>query len=694
MIWYCEYRCRDQWALLLTTSKLSKVKYFFPAFCVFLLIFETTYSQSTKEIIDSTKNQVELSREQILENGTEDLESSQLFDDLEKLEESPLDINEATVEELSMIPKIDAITANAIVERRERIGRFDSIDELQSIEEIDEEKFSILETFTRVAHQDSRRDFLQSFTTTYRGRIQQDEQVKQGFISGKYTGSRPKMYNRLTVEDNYHLSSGVLLEKDAGEQSYADHVAGYGAIRNIGFINQIVIGDFTISSGQGVMLWSSSGFYKSSEVIASPKRSNKILKPFISSEENKYFRGAAVQSQLGPLSVINFYSHHSFDASVDSTGTVSSFDESGLHRTESEIAKQKTTAEKILGGKISSEFSFQNLKTKIGVTGYVSTFDNVVESSTPYAFTGSDAHIFGFDYDLRFSRYNLFGEWARSHTNMIGGVTGITASLTKDLSMTILYRNFPADFISLHGNTFGEHGSAQNEEGVYTGIEFKPFSFIKFSTYFDQFRFPGRTYLIPLPSSGHDYLVQTEVKPNSKILLTARYKTETKDDLIITLIDNRESRYVARRTQQNVRLEMNYSISISLNIRVRGEYVDVGYDLYAHNEHGYLFFTDVRMSPFNPLELNFRAVTYQTTSYESRIYEFENDLRGMLSNVGLYGKGVRLYLVAHYVIFEQLELSMKYSRTIQDGVKSIGSGYDEIQGDTQGKMSLQLDVRL
>ncbi|MEO6695944.1 MAG: hypothetical protein ABIY50_01585, partial [Ignavibacteria bacterium] len=92
------------------------------------------------------------------------------------------------------------------------------------------------------------------------------------------------------------------------------------------------------------------------------------------------------------------------------------------------------------------------------------------------------------------------------------------------------------------------------------------------------------------------------------------------------------------------------------------------------------------------LVLDMRYLVFETDDYDSRIYEFENDIKGVLSNVALYGKGRRWYLVLKYKPLPYLEFSGKYAETYIDGVKSIGSGNDKIKNDINNRFSLGLEL--
>jgi hypothetical protein len=87
-------------------------------------------------------------------------------------------------------------------------------------------------------------------------------------------------------------------------------------------------------------------------------------------------------------------------------------------------------------------------------------------------------------------------------------------------------------------------------------------------------------------------------------------------------------------------------------------------------------------------------VTYfQTKSYDSRIYQFENDVLGVFSTSALYGRGIRWYVLVNYKIFDFLNLSLKYAELYRDDVKKLGSGYDEIPTNLSNSLTFQLDIK-
>ena len=109
-------------------------------------------------------------------------------------------------------------------------------------------------------------------------------------------------------------------------------------------------------------------------------------------------------------------------------------------------------------------------------------------------------------------------------------------------------------------------------------------------------------------------------------------------------------------------------------------------------EQGLMAFQDIRFSPSQNLSIDGRIILFQTDSFNSAIYEYENDLMGILSNVALYGKGMRWYLLVKYKLVNFLSLSAKYSETYKPLEKNLGSGFSEINNNVDNKISFQAEI--
>ncbi|MCI0474381.1 MAG: hypothetical protein L0Y76_12435 [Ignavibacteria bacterium] len=334
---------------------------------------------------------------------------------------------------------------------------------------------------------------------------------------------------------------------------------------------------------------------------------------------------------------------------------------------------------------------------RLGVTYWTSKFSKpfIPDSSRQlYDFSGDKANMVSLDYEFLYKNLNLYGEFARSQSNSIAGLSALQISFPRIAEVVFLYRNYPADFAPVHSFGFGENnGNTFNENGFYAGLSLRPFKNLLVNTYFDQFKFPYRTYYNPVPTGGNDFLLYTEYKISKGFLIYARYKNKNKEESR-TVQDEfgRDAKKIDNRNQMNMRIGFDYDLSPKVRIKSRYEYVMVDYSDFGGDNKGYLFYTDFRYLIIKNLSASTRFILFQTDDYDSRVYEFEDDLRGVMSNYGLYGKGTRWYIMFKYKPVLYAELTAKYSATYYDGVSSIGTGNDEIQGDLNNKFNLGLEI--
>src|SRR4028119_455891 len=71
-----------------------------------------------------------------------------------------------------------------------------------------------------------------------------------------------------------------------------------------------------------------------------------------------------------------------------------------------------------------------------------------------FEFRGTTNQIFGLHYTYNWRNFNLFGEWARSQSGGMGGVSGLVASLSPQVDMALLYRRFDGHFLCFSRNAF------------------------------------------------------------------------------------------------------------------------------------------------------------------------------------------------------------------------------------------------
>ncbi len=311
--------------------------------------------------------------------------------------------------------------------------------------------------------------------------------------------------------------------------------------------------------------------------------------------------------------------------------------------------------------------------------------------------TGSSGtSVAGIDAEYQSERLTGFGEIARSQNKAMAGVAGVSFGLGKKGSILFLYRDYSSGFKNMHAGGFGEHDDTNNERGLDAGIQLTPLRWITVSASIDHFHFPSGTYLIPLPSSGRDLLVQADVSLNPRLDLSGRYSTKLHEERSPVLdLFGRDSRFTIDREERHLRLTAVYQAGPDLRLKIRLEGSALQQTGLSSGERGILLYQDIQFkTAATGMTIEGRLLFFQTNSYDSRIYEYENDLQGVFSNPPLYGKGRRWYILARYRPGPNITVSLKYSETQKEGVTSLGSGPAEVAGDQDTRVAAQIDLGL
>lgn len=515
-----------------------------------------------------------------------------------------------------------------------------------------------------------------------RSRITQSLQKSEGFSKTSYLGSSLKSYQRMVMSVGRRFSGGFLMTKDAGEQRLNEFTTWNLTVSNLNFIKTAVVGDYRIEAGQGVALWRGYDFSKGGEVIAPALRSSRGLVSSVSTDEVEYFRGIAAELHSRKFSFLAFVSSRRLSASIDTSRLVTALNSSGYFRTPSEQARRDNLTEKLYG--LHSTFFVDDQK-EVGLTFYQTAFSSQLLLNGGKRFSGDRYSLLAFDYRLVHGSAATFGEWALSNSS-VGGISGVYFTPIREIGLVASIRSYPEQFVSLHGLAFGERTSTFNESGLYLGVKLQLTASVSLSTYYDQFRFPGATSTSKFSTTGKDFLLKFELRPLQKLQAILRWQRK--------ITDERSSLHAGaldRQRLQRIRVQLDYRISARVQLRSTAERVFVDWRDSFANEKGLLLYHEIAAQPGTHLRWNLRIAYFQSDSYNSRLYEFERDLDGVLTIPVLYGTGIRWYALIRYRFGGHLQVAVKYSELIRDDVKHIGSGLDELPSNRDERVGVQLD---
>ncbi|UAY51737.1 ComEA family DNA-binding protein [Ferruginibacter albus] len=662
--------------------------------------------------------------DQQLENATSNSDDNATEDDsyiqlLRQYARNRLNLNTATAEEMEDLQLLSPLQIENIISYRKVFGKFLSIYELQAIPTLDVATIAQILPYVTV---NTNADVLATLGQRFKGgnssllvretRVLEKSRGYTDYPKGDssdhiYPGSPDHLLLRYKYNYKNLLQYGFTAEKDAGEELFKgsqkqgfDFYSAHLFARNIGIIKALALGDFTVNLGQGLTQWQSLAFGKSAANVMNIKRQSPVLRPYSSPGEVLFNRGAGITLGKNNFEATVFGSYRKIDGSINSGADTltqddyfSSIDVDGYHRTKTELANKNVIGQTSFGGNLS--YNKDNFHIGINAVRYI--FSTALAKGTdsfstaPYNLYRSIGDKFGnysVDYSYTYRNMHFFGEAATTSTNHYAFVDGLLISVDPTVDMSFLYRNISPSYQSIYGNPFIESSTPENEEGFYSGISIHPNRTWTISAYADFFKFPWLRFLVDAPSTGSDYQAQVSYTPNKQLQIYMRYRSETKpknynpDDLILNP--------VLPANIQNWRIDLSYKVSPVITFRARQESDWYKTSEDAEPETGFLMYADVLYNPKGSrLSGGVRLQYFETDSYNSRIYAFENTVLYGYSIPVFYGKGYRYYVNLNYDVSKRLSLWARWAQLIYKDQNTIGSGYDIIQGNTKSEVTLQ-----
>lgn len=678
---------------------------------LFFLLCFSVISQEKSEII---QQRIEFISEQ---NETEELDLTNIFDQLNYFYENPINLNNTTNEELQSLGLLTDIQISEILLHKEQFGNYISIYELQSLKYLDLEIIQLILPFVFI---DNRLDQLHitfkeaikngnfEVFTRYqltpedrKGYSPVSDSIKQSSNS-YYYGSPDRFYTRFRYTYRTNLSAGITAEKDPGEELFKgsqkktgfDYYSYHAFYKGGKYFKAVALGDYQIQIGQGLNTWSGYAFGKTADIFSSKKTAN-YLRPYTSADENRFFRGAATNLGYKNFNLIAWYSSKKVDGTVQNDSLASEFefvstiDLTGFHRTTSEIAKKDQLREQVYG----SYLAYNTARFNWGIAAVNQSYSTSLLRDTSlynlYQFRGKSTTTYSSDFNFVLKNSSIFGEVAyASHSKAFAQLYGIMTTLDPRLSVSLIYRDYDRAYHSFYNNGFAEGSQTQNEKGLFMGAKWKLNSSWSLSTYADIFKFPWLKYQVDAPSEGYEFLFQPTYKPNKIFELYGRFRTQVRQknsrnsDETITEIENV--------VQNNYRINLSYKVSDGITFKSRLEYTTIN-RLSNNKEEGWLFSTDLQFQPkMKPFDISARFSLFDTDSYDSRIYTYENNALYVFSSPSYYYQGSRAYLLFRYSFLRQFDLWIRYGTFIYSNKTVISSGSEEILGNQKSDITIQL----
>ena len=698
-----------------------------------ILAFSFLFLGSIVHVIAQTLPRPEIQVEDFVERmfnlQSSDASYEDLYEQLLLLYANPLDLNEAGAEELRNTYILSEKQVQDFLLYRQRNGRLLSIYELQAVPSLDAQTIQALLPFVQVnetpQNQDNR-GLMQRILTEPNNSLMirntrllepqtgyaAAEPNAQGEIPTRYLGDPNRIFMRYRVSHSRDFSFGFTTEKDPGEQlkwnpstrQYGmDFWSAHAMLENRGIFKKIVLGDYQYMFGQGLVYSAGFGVGKGAEPVTTVRRNSLGIRPYTSALEGMYFRGAGTSISLKNFEITLLGSEKRIDGNlqtaqdsidndfIETFATAISI--TGLHRTPTELANKGNNRERM--GTAAIQYRHPSGKLELGALASTIQYDYEIRRRpsfyNQFDFNGKSNHNLSFSAQYQLQNFAFFGESALSKSGGSATVAGFLGSIGKGIDMSMVVRNYSADYHAFYSNAFGELSRNANEQGIYWGFKYRFHSKWLAAFYYDVFRFPYASYLSDGPSTGREYLSRLTYTPSKTMNFFIQYRDESK---LRNLSNNeRKADVLVATRRQNWVLQADAKVNTWLSVRSRVQ----GSRWLQEKSNteptfGIALSQDLNLD-FGKFSLSNRFSLFDTDDYNNRQYLYEKNVLYAFSIPALSGRGVRWYSLLQYSPTRKIDLWIRFARTNQRDMKTIGSGLEEINAARRSEITAQIRMK-
>jgi len=476
------------------------------------------------------------------------------------------------------------------------------------------------------------------------------------------------------------MQVGFSIDKDPGEKIFnskvgsgVDFLSVHASLQPKGSVKAIILGDFTVNFGQGLIQWQSFAFRKT-PAIALLKKNGATFRPYRSVGEFNFHRGAAI-SWVRKIHAIDFFvssrmlSANYGVSAVNGNIGVTSFNTSGYHRTRQEIEKRNNFHQWATGARYS--LHHKNISGGINVVAYQFSMPLVVTAKAYDRNSINSNFWMNASTDLSFYLRNchFFMENALDKKGFYAGLFGGLLSLSKQLDLGIVFRLLSEKYQSLYSNSFTEASFPGNEKGFFMAVNARPFSKLEFQYFADVFCFPWLRYTINRPSNGMENLFQLVYQPTKKDELILSSRFEQKDQNVSASSAPGPLKWVATVQKRVWRIQWVKKLNDLTRLALRMESVSILPIMGVRQqvEHGFLTFIDWKYQwGRSGFSSHLRCQLFDADSYESTVYVFTPQIGGNYQLSQFSGKGAIYMLIIENEILRSIScrgaLNYEYRR--------------------------------
>lgn len=646
---------------------------------VLLISVKAVYSQEDK--IPGVITQI---AEELSEYDTDADAAGEYALRLYDLSEKPVRINTADEQELSRLFFLTDFQVKALADYVRKTGTVYTVYEIAAVPGFSASLARMVAPFVSLT--DEKQETGKAFRL--RNNILSNFTVRHPAADTSAPGGSWKMLTRYRFSAG-QFSGNITTEKDAGEKLFPgkkpvpDFLSASLLWEGKGLVKKVIVGDFGARYGLGTGI--NTGLRMGLSLTQTGYLSGgDDIRPYTSTDENLFFRGAAVQLRGGKTGMTIFWSRNRIDASTDTTGnpeqaSIKTFLRTGLHTTASSLASRDAVTETSYGISLTTDIK----SLRLNLLWSQNSFSIPVMNYDPslrelYDFSGRINPIATAGYRYMPGKMLLYGEIAFNSETRKAFVQGLSFRPSDRLSVNMAYSHYDPGFTSFHGKGLFSSSAGDNSRGLFGNFTFEAAKHLFLSAGVDLKSHPWLRYRCSAPS----YAVRKELRlsylPSERISFEAVYSQRQ------SMNDRSESSGVKKQYDFKtslLKLSFRYLPSEDLTLTTR---IDRKWVIHS-GSGGIIMLQDVswRIRAL-PATLWFRHCIVRTGDWDSRIYAYENDLVHSFSIPALWGHGSRSYAMVSVKPSEYSDIRIKFA---------FGNSSGSKEGKNTGELKIQARVR-
>lgn len=614
----------------------------------------------------------------------------------EDLPDQSFYVNQADSLDWMNLGVFSASQVSFIMKYRRRYRIIRSVFELASIPEIDKSLWQSLESrlnFT-VSDVPFQHRLKHELWMRYSRVVEQRAGYKESGESGgaAYQGSPAYLLLRYQGEVSSRVSVGLTLEKDSGEpiqwkanKKYygVEQVGGYIAVKNLLKLDEVILGDFRVRSGQGLVYGSSFFIPSNPEYIIYDKLQLSQLAPYKSaSSVLNHYRGVSVSKSYRRLKLMAFVSSRPLSGTVrlnaDSMAYLKTERSSDYFRTDTDLDNRFVSRLHQVGVNVALAFK----KFDVGANWMYGNYELAMSAiDTMHNFQVASLYA-----KYRFRKMVAYGEVAADHQGHSAISGGLLMQLEEGVQSVLNVRNYSANFYAPNSNAYGRYSGNENERGIYWGISFNTLPHWNWSIYVDKYKniAPEVSWEKPLWQNTYGFHVKHEIYNGTKIKLHFRKNMRNSYELAQ---DDDKIEHPVHKNRWELMTSIQFEPANQLKLSTH-------WGIHRMSElTGKVLAQDIQYQTGKWM-IYYRLAMFDADDYDVRVYLYEKDVLHYFNVPALFNKGNRHALLLKYKANDWLNIWFKAQMIRYENVDEIGSGYEMITGSVRHDVRLQIQLKL